>query len=91
MDASTIAAYALGIVNGFQYKGLNRADEAGGLPIDGTELTNCFASTYALIESFDTAAYNIKTFASESGTLKIFDVAILDPFHILADITVEWT
>jgi len=53
-------------------------------------LTNCFASTYALLESFDVAAYNLDTFASEVGTLKMFDVAFLDPLHILADTTVSY-
>jgi hypothetical protein len=27
---------------------------------------------------------------SEAGTIKIFDVAILDPLHIIGDITVNW-
>lgn len=88
IDASTVTAYVLGIVSGFQYKDL--ASDTAGLPNDAPQLTNCFASTYALIESFDKAAYNISTFASETGTLKIFDVLALDPFHILADLSVEW-
>lgn len=88
IDATSITAYALGIINGFQYKGLARSENE--LSDGATQLTNCFASTYSLIESFDTAAFNIKTFAKETGTLKIFDVAVLDPLHILADFTVEW-
>jgi hypothetical protein len=43
-----------------------------------------------LLESFDTAAYNIKTFADEVGSIKIFDVAFLDPIHILGDFTVNF-
>jgi len=54
------------------------------------DLSNCFASTYALMESFDVAAYNLDTFTSEEGTIKIFDAAILDPIHILADWTVTY-
>jgi len=60
------------------------------LPVDTVALTNCFASTFALIEDFDIAGYNIQTFASEPGTIKIFDVLAMDPAHILMDLTVEW-
>ena len=73
-----------------QYEGLNREAADDIISTQDVQLTNCFASSYALIEDFDTAAYNYKTFASEAGTLKIFDVAILDPIHILGDMTVEW-
>jgi len=89
IDASTGSAWLLGFVKGLQYEGLAR-DAAGVLPNDDVQLTNCFASTYAMLESFDTAAYNIRTFTSEVGTIKIFDAAFLDPIHILGDMTVEW-
>ena len=90
IDAATKAAFWLGFVNGMQYEGLNRESAESVLPTEDVQLTNCFASTYALIESFDTAAYNIKTFSSEVGTLKIFDTLALDPLHIIGDFTVEW-
>lgn len=90
IDASDTPAFWLGFVNGMQYEGLSRADAEDLLPTEDVQLTNCFASTYALLESFDTAAYNWKTFSSEPGTLKIFDTLALDPIHILGDFTVEW-
>lgn len=90
IDAATKAAFWLGFVNGMQYEGLNRDSAEELLPTEDVQLTNCFASTYALIESFDTAMYNIKTFSSVTGTLKIFDVLALDPIHIVGDLTVEW-
>lgn len=89
IDASTGSAYVLGFVNGLQYEGLGTTDDPI-LPVDTVALTNCFASTYALIEDFDIAGYNIQTFSSEPGTLKIFDVLAMDPAHILMDMTVEW-
>ena len=89
IDASTGNAYILGFVNGLQYEGLARENDAL-LPLDTVQLTNCFASTYALLEDFEISGYNIKTFASEPGTIKIFDVLAMDPAHILMDMTVEW-
>ena len=89
IDASTTNAYILGWVNGLQYEGLSREDSPV-LPVDTVALTNCFASTYALLEDFEILGYNIQTFASEPGTLKIFDVLAKDPIHILMDMTVEW-
>ena len=89
IDAATGSAYVLGFVNGLQYEGLAKEDSPV-LPVDTVALTNCFASTFALIEDFDIAGYNIQTFASEPGTLKIFDVLAMDPTHILMDLTVEW-
>lgn len=89
IDASTGSALALGFVTGMQYTGLAREDSPI-LPVDTIALSNCFASTYALLEDFEIQAYNIATFASEPGTLKIFDVLALDPAHILMDMTVEW-
>ena len=90
LDAATRSAYWLGFVNGMQYEGLDRSGVTEVLPTDDVQLTNCFASTYALLETFDTQWYNIRTFAAESGTLKIFDVLALDPIHIVGDCTVEW-
>lgn len=89
LDASSGTASILGFVNGMQYAGLKKESDIQ-LPGQAVELTNCFASTYSLIEDFDTLAYNISTFASESGTIKIFDVLALDPTHIAMDFSVEW-
>ena len=72
-----------------QYNGLARPENAL-IPDSSVELSNCFASTFALLEDFDVLAYNVKTFAAETGTLKLFDVGVLDPIHILGDFTVEW-
>ena len=88
-DASTTSAMVLGFVQGMQYNGLGTSEKAI-LPVDTVALTNCFASTVALVEDFDVAGYNINTFSSEPGTLKIFDVLAMDPAHILMDMTVEW-
>lgn len=72
-----------------QYEGLSREDSPV-LPVETVELTNCFASTFALLEDFEVLGYNIDTFSAEPGTLKIFDVLAMDPAHILMDTTVEW-
>ena len=89
IDASTASAYILGFVDGLKYEGLIKEDSPV-LPVDTPAMTNCFASTYALLEDFEILGYNIKTFSSEPGTLKIFDVLAKDPIHILMDMTVEW-
>jgi hypothetical protein len=89
IDASTGSAYVLGFVNGLQYTGLAQ-DDSALLPIDSVALTNCFASTFALLEDFEVSAFNLRTFSSDPGTLKIFDALMLDPSHILMDMTVEW-
>jgi len=88
LNAGESSAYWLGFVQGMNYS-LKPKEEQGDTS-EGVDLSNCFASTYALIESFDTMAYNINTFRAESGTIKIFDVAILDPIHILADSSVSY-
>ena len=89
IDAATTSAFFLGLINGLQYEGLGTSEDAI-LPVDTVALTNCFASSYALVEDFDIAGYNISTFSAEPGTLKIFDVLAMDPAHILMDMTVEW-
>ena len=89
IDATTGSAFVLGFAKGMQYKGLDR-DSVSDIAGSGTPLTNCFASTYALITSFDIAAYNMKTINSEPGTFKGFDVLVIDPTHILADIAVNF-
>lgn len=78
------------MVKGFQYNGLAKDEGNITLPNESPELTNCFASSYALIDDFNTLAFNIKTFFADAGTIKIFDVMAMDPLHIFADFTVEW-
>jgi len=74
-----------------QYTGLDKDDRGSTiLPFETVSLTNCFASTYAVIEDFETWFYNMKTFVSETGTIKLFDTVLMDPGHILMDMTVEW-
>jgi len=34
---------------------------------NGVELSNCFASTYALLESMDTLTYNLSTISESIG------------------------
>jgi hypothetical protein len=83
-------AQLLGIVQGMQYTGLVKNKDDLVLPNQSVELSNCFASTYALIEDFDILWKNITTFAADVGTLKIVDVLAIDPLHIVGDFTVEW-
>lgn len=80
----------MGFSNGFTYKGLDNDETSPLVPNESVDLTNCFASTFAILEDFDTIKYNIATFASEPGTVKYFDVLALDPAHILLDYSVEW-
>lgn len=89
IDATGISAYWLGFTIGMQYNGLDR-ESVASLPNSGTPLTNCFASMYAMITSFDTAAYNWDTLNTEPGTFKGFDVLVIDPTHIMSDIVVNY-
>ena len=89
IDASGASAYWLGFVKGMQYNGLDR-DSMNDLPGSGTPLTNCFASTYAMLTSIDIAGYNWQTLNTIPGTFKGFDVLVLDPTHILADFAVNY-
>ena len=54
IDATNATAEVLGFVNGLQYQGLAREI---GIDISGTslQLTNCFASTFALLETIEMA------------------------------------
>lgn len=88
-DASTGNALILGFVNGLQYTGLEKEGDAV-LPTSTVPLTNCFAAVYSLLEDFDIAGYNIRTFTSEPGTIKIFDVLAMDTSRIFMDTTVSW-
>jgi hypothetical protein len=91
LDAGAANSYWLGFVQGMNYTLKPEEKESEKKASDGgVDLSNCFASTYALLESLDVSIYNINTFAAESGTLKIFDVAILDPIHLLADSSVTF-
>ena len=90
IDASSYMAYWLGFVDGMKYTGLDRPGDESLLATSDIVLTNCFASMYSLLTTIDTAGYNIKTFNSIPGTIKIFDVAVLDPINILADSAVNY-
>ena len=87
LNAGGDNSYWLGFVQGMNYslKSEKQQDEE-----DSVDLSNCFASTYALLESFDVSVYNIGTFMADSGTIKMFDVGILDPIHLFADWTVVY-
>ena len=89
IDATNATAQVLGFVNGLQYTGLVKEGDAV-LPTSTVPLTNCFAATYSLLEDFDIAGYNIQTFTSEPGTIKIFDVLAMDTSRIFMDSTVTW-
>ena len=88
IDATTGTAYWLGFAKGMQYNGLDR-DSVSNIDSD-TPLTNCFASTYSLLTSMDIAGYNWKTLSSVPGTFKGFDVLVIDPSHIVADLFVNY-
>jgi len=89
IDATGTSAFWLGFTKGMQYNGLDRGT-VDNLPGSSTPLTNCFASMYSLITSFDTFGYNLSTINSEAGSFKGFDVLIIDPIHILADTGVNY-
>ena len=58
------------------------------LPGEETPLSNCFATTYALMDRFDEFGHHWNTLTSEPGTFKGFDILVIDPAHISADFTV---
>lgn len=88
IDASTSMAYWLGFAKGMQYSAMDR--EGDNLPGANAILTNCFASTYGMMTSFDTLGYNWSTLTSSAGQFKGFDVLVIDPTKILADIVVNF-
>ena len=91
IDATTATAYWLGFVEGMKYTGLQRdTGETNLLAESETILTNCFASTYSLLSTFDTWGYNFETFNSNPGQIKIFDVLALDPINVMADSAVNY-
>jgi len=75
-DASTASAYWMGASKGLQWDGLKG---------ESIQLSNCFAATYASIETVDLWAYDWETISSEAGKWKGFDVFLSDPIKILAD------
>ena len=89
IDATGTSAFWLGFTKGMQYNGLDRGT-VDNLPGSSTPLTNCFASMYSLITSFDTFGYNLSTINSEPGSFKGFDVLVIDPTHIIADTAVNY-
>ena len=89
IDAGTITAYWLGFVKGMQYNGLENKSQSV-LPNDSAVLTNCFASTYSLLTSFDSLAYDWETIGDIPGTFKGFDVFVIGPTQILADSSVNF-
>lgn len=67
--------------------------ETDNLPGATTILTNCFASTYSLMSSFDKAGHNRKMLTQgggDPGSFQGFDVLIIDPIHIIADSVVNF-
>ena len=89
IDASTMTAWTLGFVKGFQYNGLVN-EGASVLPNDTAALTNCFATTYSLLTSFDSMAYSYETINDIPGTWKGFDAFVIGPTTILADSSVAF-
>lgn len=87
-DATTKASAFLGFAKGMQYSDMTRA--IGSLPIEDAQLTNCFASSYAFIQTLDIAAFNIKNIFPSSGTFKGFDVIFSDPITIFGDAMVNY-
>lgn len=89
IDATIGSAYFLGFASGMQYNGLDRAS-VSGLAGNSTPLTNCFASCYGMITTFDNAAFNLKTMFAKAGSFKGFDVLVIDPTHIFMDVAVNY-
>ncbi len=53
INGTTGSAVFLGASQGTQWDGLNSNSAADSLTSEGEQLSNCFASTYANLESFD--------------------------------------
>ena len=89
IDATTTMAYWLGFAKGMQYSAMDR-EGTDNLPGASAVLTNCFASTYGLMTSFDTLGHNWSTLTSTPGQFKGFDVLVIDPVKIVADSVVNF-
>ncbi len=53
IDATTTFSTVMGFAQGTQWDGLASASAAESLTGEGEQLSNCFASTYAELESID--------------------------------------
>ena len=91
IDGSGASAFWLGWAQGAQYSldGDEEGESATVVPGAQVQLSNCFASMYAMLSSFDTFGYNLNHMQPETGGNKYFDVLFIDPTHIIADIVVN--
>lgn len=88
IDATNAIAYWLGWAQGMNYAGLDR-DDVGGAD-SFPELSNCFASMYSLMETYELTGMHLATRNSEPGTNKIFDILITDPTLIVSNTVVSY-
>ncbi len=89
IDATTASAYLLGWVKGMQYDGLSSGEKTGVLAREA-ELSNCFASSYAFVQTLDTAAMSWNSLGTEPGSYRWLDVLMVDPMNIVADLAVNF-
>ena len=87
IDATNAIAYWLGFSKGMNYVGLERED---GSPQSFPPLSNCFASTFALMEQYDLMGYHLASRGVEEGTNVLFDLLVLDPTLILSNTVVAY-
>ena len=69
------------------YVGLERSDKGGDKP---PPLSNCFASTFALMEQYDLMGFHLATRGEIPGTNRTFDLLVTDPMLIASNTVVAY-
>ena len=70
--------------------GLKKGKNEASLPGNNVLLTNCFAATYAFMQSIESQLVTLGDLSPEEGSFKGFDALIRDPIRSTADLTVGY-
>ena len=87
IDGTSAMAFWLGWAKGMQYDGLESEDSTA--PNQDIVVSDCFASTYALMTDIESFSYNRKR-ASKKGEFKGFSTWVKDPIHIFNNFVVNY-
>ena len=87
----TWEAFSFGYVRGVQYNGIS----IGGVTVGDFSntvdtMSNCFFAVKGIIGQIEQLVYDFKNLGKRSGEYNWFNVAIFDPLHIIADLSVGY-
>ena len=86
LNMETATAFAYGLIDGLQYSGLNELEANEGELVE----SNCFYSTYGLLDSVDLLVYDVETIVDPYGELKWMNMIMYNPMHIMNNGLVEY-